>query len=113
MPHELSKGACMAASSESVTTVPPNPSSMSRDGRPFLWLISLSCVALMGAYVASHPEAIQSDLPDLLIWIPALALIHMLPVTAWRYAPFISDLPLTVLATLVLTPPQVAVVVFV
>jgi signal transduction histidine kinase len=102
----------MSTSAE-VVRASPQTRPTTRDGRPFLWLISLLCFGLMAAYAAANLKTLRLSMWETALWVPAIVAINMLPVTAWKYTPFIADLPLTVLASLVLSPAQVGLVILV
>src|SRR5881296_2722981 len=81
--------------------------------RLLLWLISSSCAAVIAASVVIDFKSLQSGLGEMGIWVPAFVLVNMLPVTAWRHTPFVPDMPLLILAALVLRPSEIGLVAFV
>src|SRR6266540_1909630 len=102
------KGETMSAS-EAILATSGGRSAARRDPRPLLWLISLTCLLIMASHVIPHRGDIASVIPETLMWIVALAIMNMLPVTPWKHIAFVLDSPITVLAMLVLPPSVVAI----
>jgi signal transduction histidine kinase len=81
--------------------------------RLLLWLISSACAAVIAASVVMDFQFLRAGLGEMGIWLPAFILVNMLPVTAWRHTPFVPDMPLLILAALVLRPSEIGLVAFV
>jgi signal transduction histidine kinase len=103
----------MPSSDPAFVVASPDRPSIRRDPRPLLWLISLVCAGIVAASIASDIESLRSGLGEMALWTPAFVLVNMLPVTAWKHTPFVPDMPLLLLAALVLRPAETAIVVFV
>ena len=101
----------MAATSHTVVAGPPERAQ--RDGRPFLWLLSLICLSPIVWQGLIHASAIRLDLFDLLPWLILIALVSLLPVHVWQHTTFAPDTVVKVAAMLVLQPAEVGVLSFV
>jgi signal transduction histidine kinase len=107
------KGVAMSASSHIISTAAKSLPQGRRDPRPLLWIISLGCTAVIAVAGVLDFDAVRAALSEMGLWVPAFVIVNMLPVTAWKHTPFVPDMPLLVLATLVLRPAEAALVVFV
>jgi signal transduction histidine kinase len=103
----------VSSSDPALAVTSPDRPSVRRDPRPLLWLISLICAGVVAASIASDAPSLRSGFGEMALWTPALVLVNMLPVTAWKHTPFVPDMPLLVLAALVLRPAETAIVVFI
>ena len=101
----------MAATTQSVSVRRQEESQ--RDTRPFLWLLSLICLAPTLWQAIMHSSAIRSDVLDLLPWIALVAVVSLLPVQVWQRTTFAPDTLVKVAVMLVLHPAEVGVVAFV
>jgi signal transduction histidine kinase len=82
------------------------------DVRIFFWLVSLSWLAVLAWQVSFHPEELSKHVPELLPWVLVISVAHLLPLTDWPHAYFTPDIPILVAGSLVLTPLQISVAIF-
>jgi signal transduction histidine kinase len=82
------------------------------EARLFHWGISLICVLVLGAGLAEHSHTLISQWHILLPWVGAIALINLLPLSGWQSTALAADLPLGIAASLLLTPLQTGLVMF-
>jgi len=86
-----------------------------RDPRPFLWLLSLACLAPVAWQGLVHVALIRSDLADLAPWAILIALANFLPLSVWKATKldFSPDTPVKIAGMLVLQPSEIALVSFI
>jgi signal transduction histidine kinase len=104
----------VAATGQAVQAESPSQLAQ-RDPRPFLWLLSLACLAPVVWQGLAHVSLIESDLADLAPWAILIALANFLPLSVWKATKldFSPDTPVKIAGMLVLHPAEIALVSFI
>jgi signal transduction histidine kinase len=82
------------------------------DVRVYFWLVSLSWLSVLAWQISIRPEELSKHALELLPWVLVIAVAHLLPLTDWPHAYFTPDIPILVAGSLVLTPLQISVALF-
>jgi signal transduction histidine kinase len=82
------------------------------EARLLHWGISGICLLVLGKGLATTSHTLLSEWHILLPWVGAIALINLLPLAGWQSTALAADLPIGIAASLLLTPLQTGLVMF-
>jgi signal transduction histidine kinase len=83
------------------------------DHRVIHWSVSAVWIGILVWQGTSNSEQITRDAVSLVPWAVVLIVINLLPVTGWRSAQLVADLPIQAAAALVLAPIEAGIVAFI